>query len=231
MDSVLPLGEFILAFAAFLASHRLPMHPQVRGVLTNRLGTHGFLLAYSALSVLLLGWVFGAAGRAPYIPLWGTSPALAHLALVAMAMAFLLACLTLGRPNPFSFGGARNDHFNPARPGMVRLTRHPLLAALALWSGAHLLANGDGVHVLLFGSFLLFSIAGYRVLDRRCRDRMGPSWRALADAVAAAPLSAALFPLGPTILRAMLAFLLLGLVLLLHPLLFGVDPLGAYFLP
>ena len=231
MDSVFSVGELLLAFTVFLVSHRLPAHPKVRGVLTDRLGVRGFVLAYSALSVLLLGWVFAAAGRAPYIPLWETGPALAHLALVAMAAAFLLACLSLGRPNPFSFGGACNDRFDPARPGMVRLTRHPLLAALALWSGAHLLANGDGVHVLLFGSFLLFSIAGYRVLDRRCRDRMGPSWQVLADAVAAAPLSAALSPPGPTLLRGFVAFFLLGLVLLLHPLLFGVDPLGAYFLP
>lgn len=231
MDSMWPVGEFILAFTVFLVSHRLPAHPHVRRMLTDRLGTRGFLLAYSALSILLLGWVFVAAGRAPYIPLWETGPLLAHLALVAMVGAFLLACLSLGRPNPFSFGGARNDRFDPAQPGLVRLTRHPLLAALALWSGAHLLANGDGVHVLLFGSFLLFSMAGRRVLDRRCRQRMGATWQVLADAVAAAPLSATLFPLGPTVLRTILAFVLLGLVLLLHPLLFGVDPLGAYFLP
>lgn len=231
MDNVWPVGEFILAFMAFLVSHRLPAHPHVRRVLTDRLGTRGFLLAYSALSILLLGWVFAAAGRAPYIPLWETGPVLAHLALLAMAAAFLLACLSVGRPNPFSFGGAHNDRFDPARPGIVRLTRHPLLAALALWSGAHLLANGDGVHVLLFGSFLLFSIAGRRVLDRRCRERMGEHWQALADAVETAPLCAVLFLLGPTLLRGILAFALLGLVLLLHPLLFGVDPLGAYFLP
>lgn len=231
MDSVWPVGEFILAFAAFLVSHRLPAHPNVRRVLTGRFGTRGFLLAYSALSILLLGWVFAAAARAPYIPLWETGPVLAHLALLAMAAAFLLACLSLGRPNPFSFGGMHNDRFDPAKPGIVRLTRHPLLAALALWSGAHLLANGDGVHVLLFGSFLLFSIAGSRVMDRRSRDRMGEHWQALADAVETAPLCAVLFPLGPTLLRGILAFALLVLLLLLHPLLFGVDPLGAYFLP
>nr|WP_299880523.1 NnrU family protein [uncultured Sulfitobacter sp.] len=44
--------------------------------------------------------------------------------------------MSLGRPNPFSFGGSRNAQFDPAHPGLVRFMRHPLLVALALWGHA-----------------------------------------------------------------------------------------------
>jgi uncharacterized membrane protein len=35
---------------------------------------------------------------------------------------------------------------------------HPMLAALAIWAFAHLLANGDLASLLLFGSFLAFAV-------------------------------------------------------------------------
>jgi hypothetical protein len=57
-----------------------------------------------------------------------------HVVLVVMLPVCLILSLAIARPNPFSFGGARNETFDPARPGIVRLNRHPLLLALALWS-------------------------------------------------------------------------------------------------
>jgi uncharacterized membrane protein len=47
-------------------------------------------------------------------------------------------------------------------PGRIKsAVGHPMLAAVMLWSFAHLLANGRLADVLLFGGFLLWS-----VLDR-----------------------------------------------------------------
>jgi uncharacterized membrane protein len=123
MSAVLGAGEFILAFMVFLLAHRIPTIPVVRSACVATLGPRGFTLAYSALSLLLLAWVIGAAGRAPYVHLWDTVPALAHFALALMLAAFLIASLALGRPNPFSFGGMNNGQFDPAQPGIVRLTR------------------------------------------------------------------------------------------------------------
>jgi len=52
--------------------------------------------------------------------------------------------------------------FASGLPGKIkRAVGHPMLAAVTLWSFAHLLANGQWADVLLFGSFLLWS-----VLDR-----------------------------------------------------------------
>ena len=166
-------GEYAAAWAVFLASHMLPARPALRGPIVAALGERAFLLAYSALSVLILAWMIGAAGRAPFLPVWGWAWWQAWLVNAAMILACLLLAFGLGRPNPFSIGGMRNDHYDPAQPGILAWTRHPVLAALALWSGAHLAANGDLAHLLLFGPFAVISLAGMRALDARRRRSWG----------------------------------------------------------
>lgn len=129
-------GEYALAFAAFFLTHSVPVRPQLRPWLVARLGHAGFGMAYSVLSLGVLAWLIGAAGRAPYLQLWPWAAWQNHVVLTIMLPVCLILALAIARPNPFSFGGARNDRFDPARPGLVRLTRHPLLLALALWAGA-----------------------------------------------------------------------------------------------
>jgi len=136
----------------------------------------------------------------------------------------LILALSIGRPNPFSFGGARNDLFDPARPGIVRLSRHPLLLALALWAAAHVVPNGDLAHVILFGTFAAFALLGGRLIDRRKRREMGPEWQRMLDRGAEAPLLLASLS-GGALLRLAAGVALYGALLWAHPLLFGVSPL------
>ena len=55
-------SEFLLAVAAFLGAHILPM--RFRGALVARLGRRAYLVLYSLLSLGLLYWLVTAAGRA-----------------------------------------------------------------------------------------------------------------------------------------------------------------------
>jgi uncharacterized membrane protein len=216
-------AEFVLAFGVFLVSHSVPVRPPLRPWLQARLGASGFTLAYSALSLAVLAWLIMAATRAPHLPLWDWASWQLHVPLVVMLPVCLILALALGRPNPFSFGGARNDRFDPARPGIVRLSRHPLLLALALWSAAHVVPNGDLAHVVLFGSFAGFALLGGRLVDRRKRREMGADWDQLRAKVAAAPLvGGASVETG---LRLVAGLGLYGLLVWLHPVLFGVSPL------
>lgn len=211
--------EFTAAFAAFFLTHSIPLRPAVRPHLQRALGRRGFTLVYSALSIAMLGWLIAAAGRAPFVPLWTWAPWQPLVPLVVMLLVCLILSLAIARPNPFSFGGARNETFDPARPGIVRLNRHPLLLALALWGTAHVVPNGDLAHVILFGTFTGFALLGRRLIDRRKRREMGKDWDALAAMVkAAAPL-----PLPLSRLATGLALYLL--LIAAHPLLFGVSPL------
>ena len=216
--------EFLLAFAACFASHAVPVRPPVRAVIERHIGARAFGPLNSGLSLVMLAWLIGAAGRAPYVGLWPAAVWQAHLALAVMAVVCAIVALSLGRANPFSFGGGRGSRFDPARPGLVRWMRHPLLVALFLWSGVHVIANGDLAHVLVFGAFALFSLVGQRLIARRKRRVDAAGWDALRAAVAAAR-GAPAFDLRELMVRGIVAVLLFSGLLAAHPYLFGVDPL------
>ena len=217
-------SEFVAAYAVFFLSHAIPVRPPVRPWLDARLGRRGFTLAYSALSLAVLAWLIGAAGRAPHVTLWDWASWQAHVPLAVMVPVCLILGLSIARPNPFSFGGARNDRFDATRPGIVRWTRHPLLVALALWAAAHIVPNGDLAHVILFGSFAGFAALGGRLIDRRKKREMGTDWHRLRRAVATAPRVAPCVSLAVA-LRALAGLALYAALLWLHPHLFGVSPL------
>ncbi|MCT8160167.1 NnrU family protein [Pseudoruegeria sp. SHC-113] len=218
MEALLGWAGFAAALAAFFLSHSLPLRPANRARATQLLGPLGFSLAYSALSVGVLIWLILAASRAPFVLLWPRMMWNSHAALALMAVACLLLGLSVGRPNPFSFG-CPTSGFDATRPGIVRLIRHPVLAALTCWGGAHLLVNGDLAHVILFGLFTGFAAFGGRIIDRRRKRLIGEmAWRQLWQEVQAAPIR-----LEPVRLLAGLA--LYALLIALHPLVIGVSPL------
>jgi len=170
-----------LALALFLLAHRWPTRPAVRAALVGRLGERGFTILYSLLSLLLLGWLIAATLGAPVIVLWDYAPWQPWVTLLAMLPACLLIAAAVAAPNPLSFGGARNEAFDPAAPGIVGFCRHPLLLALALWAGAHIVPNGELATLLLFLPLAAFSLCGMRLIDRRRREVLGEArWRSLA---------------------------------------------------
>lgn len=216
-------NEFAFAFAAFFLTHSIPIRPPLRPWAVARLGHAGFGIAYSALSLAVLAWLNAAAGRAPYVPLWDWAPWQNHVVLAVMLPVCVILSLAIARPNPFSFGGAQNDRFDPASPGIVRLTRHPLLLALGIWSAAHILPNGDLAHVILFGTFAGFAMLGGRLVDRRRQREMGQRWHDLRAALSECPASLSLT--ADTLLRLAAGLMLYAGLIWLHPLVIGVDPL------
>lgn len=218
-------GEFALALGTFFLSHSVPLRAPVRSWATEKLGRPCFTILYSGLSLAVLAWLILAAGRAPYIPLWSWAPWQNYAVLATMLPACVIVALALGRPNPFSFGGMRNHHFDPTRPGVVGWMRHPLLVALALWSGSHMLANGDLGHVILFGTFAVFALAGMKLIDRRKQRQMGAAWHRLREQAANSQRLAVAGIAGATLVRIAAGVALYASVIGLHPVLFGVSPL------
>ena len=158
-------GEFAAALAAFFVSHAIFARPAIRAASVAALGERGFLIAYSLASTALFAWTIVAAGRAPYVEIWAPAAWRTWCPLLVMPFATVLAALAVGAPNPLSFGGAHPERFDPDRPGVVGLARHPILWAMALWAGAHLVPNGDLAHVVLFGGSLAFALLGMAALD------------------------------------------------------------------
>lgn len=167
---------FLAALVAFLLSHTIPARPAVRGWLIETLGKQAYFAAYSGLSLILLAWLVIAAANAPYVEVIPPVPALRWVPILIMPVVCWLAVAGLSVQNPFSFGGLGKRPFDPENPGILRTTRHPILAALLLWSCAHLLANGSLSHVILFGLFAAFAYLGMIILDRRNARLMGAEW-------------------------------------------------------
>jgi uncharacterized membrane protein len=223
---------FAAALAAFFAAHVLPAYPPLRGRLIGAFGRRTYLGLYALLSAALLAWVVVAALKAPYVELWPPSPWRFAVPVAAMPLALAFLGAGLLQPNPLSISLARI--VQPTRvEGALAVTRHPVLWGFLVWSAAHLVANGNVVAVILFGSMALFSALGMHVLDRRARQRLGKrEWQRLAAATSILPFAALLRDRRPLRLdrrSAVGAALGLAVYLVLlavgHVWLLGLDPL------
>jgi uncharacterized membrane protein len=221
------MTEFALAGIAFLAAHSLPSIRPARAWLRSRLGARGYALAFSASSLVLLAWLLSAAVRAPYVALWAPPVWAYHLTLLLAPLGTVLVVAGLIRPNPLSIGFVTRG-FDPSRPGLAGITRHPVLWGFLLWAAGHVPANGDLVSVSLFTALGLFSLAGFWLVDRRHRRYLGDAqWRRLSARAPALPFGRGLsrFQLvdaGALVLGALAAAALLSG---LHLWLFGANPL------
>lgn len=172
--------EFVLALLVFFASHAIPVRPPVRPWLVARFGQRSYILGYSVLSIAVLVWLFIAAARAPYVEVIPPVPVLRWFPVLVMPFVCVLAVAGLRSVNPLSFGGMGRGAFDPARPGVLAVSRHPILLAAALWTCVHVLVNGDLAHVILFGLMGGFGVIGIRIIDQRKRREMGPQWEQTA---------------------------------------------------
>ena len=175
------LGWLGLAVAVFLFSHSLTNRRNFRHWAERVLGGHvPFILAYSVVSILLLAWIIAAYRAAPMFLLWGQEPWMRWVPPLAMGPACVLLGAGMLTPNPFSIGPGGKG-FDPARPGLLRLTRHPILWGLALWAGAHIVPNGDVGALMIFSPLLVLALVGPSVLDSKRKTRMGrQDWSDLA---------------------------------------------------
>jgi uncharacterized membrane protein len=224
------LTQFVAALALFLALHMIPAIPALRARLVGAMGRRGYLVAYSIVSLLALGWLFHATLSLDVVPLWDPAPWQAWVPLVLTPIAFVLLFAGLTSPNPPSISLRRPE----LAPGAVTaITRHPVLWGFALWAGGHLVPNGDMRSVMLFGALLVFALVGMIITDRRARRRLGEAWPTIAGHTSVVPLAAVLagrtrlrldWPLVAAVMAsaAITAWLLLGG----HAALFGADPLA-----
>ncbi|WP_298837784.1 NnrU family protein [uncultured Roseobacter sp.] len=217
---------FIGIFVLFFATHSIPVRPAIKSRIVGRIGPRRFAMGYSVLSLVMLALLIQAARMAPYIGLWPQSDWQRHVAQSGMLIVCLILAFAIGRPNPFSFGGVHNETFEPARAGIIRLLRHPMLAALALWAFLHMLPNGDLAHVLMFGVLGSFALGGRRLINHRRKTEMGPAeWERLNAAVArvSVPMRPVSWP-GAAV-RLAFGIALFAVLIVLHPVVIGVPAL------
>ena len=154
------MTALILGLIIFLGVHSTSIVKDAwRNRMASNLGEKRWKSIYalvSGIGFILIIWGFGSARMNPtvlYVPPAGLRP---------VAFILLLPVFTL--------------LFAAYLPGRIKsATRHPMLAAVMLWSLAHLLVNGTLATFLLFGSFLIWAVADrISVMRRAQRPVPGP---------------------------------------------------------
>jgi len=140
----------IIGVVMWSVVHLFPsLLPGVRQKLIDKLGGGRYRGLFAldiviALVLIVLGWRSAVVEPVYSPPLYG-SPVISAM----MLLSFIL------------FAAA-------SAPGNIkRYLRHPMLSGMAVWAGAHLLANGDNRSVVLFGGLGLWAIIEIVTISRR----------------------------------------------------------------
>ena len=185
------------------------------------------------MSLIGIIWLCRAYGQAEYIQLWGKPYMLRPFALIVMLAAFFFVALAFTSPNPTAVGGGVFLAESEPAKGIQRITRHPFLWGVGLWSLTHLTLNGDLASVVFFGSFLILAVGGPFSIDRKRKKAFGDAWNRFASLTSNVPFFAIIKGHNSLKIgeigwwRAILAAILYGLFLHFHKKLFGVSPLPA----
>lgn len=224
------MTNLVLAALFFAGLHAGVSGTMVRDVLVRRLGDRGYLGLFSTASFVGIVWLSTAWSAAPPVPLWPAPLWVRWLVLPVVLVATAFVVLGLVTPNPAAVGGEAALERDEPATGVLRVTRHPFLVGVALWAAAHLAVNGDARSVVLFGALLAVAANGMHSIDQKRRRRLGDVWRQYEAVTSILPGAAILagrnrFVPGEIGWGGLgLALALFGVLLVLHPLMFGVVP-------
>ena len=184
--------ELAIAAIVFVGSHFGISSTWVREDLVRRLGERAYVMLYSAVSLILLAWLIRAYSTVtnPLLE-WERPRAFIVIPIVVMPFAlFLLVCGYTQR-NPTAVMQKASLPTDRPAPGILAITRHPLMWAIGLWAIVHLLISRDLAAVIFFGAFAVLALNGTRVLDAK-KQRAWPAedWRRFAAATSNVPFGA-----------------------------------------
>lgn len=225
--------ELMLAALFFLGTHLGVAGTPVRGALVQLVGERFYLAGYAVLSLVAISWLADSYKVAPYVETWGQLYVLQPLALVLMLPAFLLVVIGLTTPSPTLVGAESLLSKEHVVTGILRITRHPFLMGVALWSLTHFLVNGDLAGSILFGSLFVLAVPGAFSIDAKRAAKMGEQWSDFAARTSVIPFVAILRRRNRLVVgeigwwRIMLGVLAYAAFLYFHTDLFGVSPFAA----
>jgi len=221
--------SLVIAGIAFCGSHVLLSSTRLRGSLRAQLGERGFLAVYSLTSLAVFAWFVAAYSAAPTIVLWPRQRWTALIPVTVMPLATILLVAGYSTRNPTAVGMERLARADDPAPGILSVTRHPVMWAIGLWAVAHLIANGDLSSMLFFGSLAGLALGGTVLIDRKKQLALGSNWPRLAQITSNLPFAALLA--GRTklhwrdigILRIAAGLLLYAVLYLAHPIITGLP--------
>lgn len=185
--SFMPL---LTASAAFVLGHFALSFGPVRERLVGLIGEQIFLIAYSLIAFATFAWMCLAYARAPFEDLWGDPFWARWLAVAVMPFAAVFLVAGVSTANPSAIGVSAQPNTARAPIGIQKVTRHPVLIAIALWATLHLIANGDMASLILFGALLILTLGGILHIEARRRATGGEAWTHFTAASSIMPFAA-----------------------------------------
>jgi uncharacterized membrane protein len=222
------LLSLVIAGIAFCGSHTLLSSTRLRGSLRDQIGEQGFLLIYSLTALVTFAWFVVAYSRAPFITVWTPPPWTAYVPISVMPLATLFLVAGYSTPTPPAVGRERSAPPDDPAPGIMRVTRHPVMWAVGLWAVSHLAAIGDLCSIWFFCVMAGLAFGGTVLIDHKKQLALGSHWQRLASVTSNVPFAALVA--GRTrlrwrdigLLRPLAALLLYAVLFLGHPFFTGV---------
>jgi uncharacterized membrane protein len=149
------MALLVLGLVIFLGVHSVRIVADgYRSAFIARRGLGAWKGLYSIASLVgfvLIVWGYGQARQHPVV-LWPPSGGAYHLGVLLTLLSFILLA-------------AKDVPGN----GIKARLHHPMVLGVKVWAFAHLLANHTLADLVLFGSFLVWSIASFAAARRRDR--------------------------------------------------------------
>ncbi|UDF05140.1 NnrU family protein [Asticcacaulis sp. AND118] len=218
-----------LACAFFILIHILVSGSDLREQMIGAIGTRSYFALFGLLSLIGFFWMiaayYGARGDPANLHLWSAPFALKIGAFGINFISLMLIIVGMLSPSPTALGSLNRM---PERPvsGIIRISRHPVLAGIALLAATHLITTGTLASWVFFGTLLALSLLGANSIDRKREIRYGESYRAIMKTTSILPFVAiaqkrvSFEPSELGVLRVMVATSCFTCLVVLHELLF-----------
>jgi uncharacterized membrane protein len=226
----------IAAAGLFLGLHLAVSGTRLRDVITGRIGEQIYVALFATSSLGAIVWLCVAYGPAYASPanivLFEPGQMLRNCAIPVVAAAIFLVVPGVLMGNPTTPGQDK-----AVVRGVLRITRHPFLWGVILWSGFHLIASGTLASTILFGTFFTLATLGTKAIDRKVRRKRPEHWQAISAVTSNLPFAAIAAGRNSFVVpeyfdwRFSIAFVEVALILWFHNWLFSMSPFPNNWLP
>ena len=153
------MSLFILGLVLFFGIHMLPFYPEYRALIIEKMDNDMvdeeglYKLVFGVIALLGLGFAGLGKGSMEFIGLWDTPTFFRYVSVVLILVSFILMVAAY-LPN-----------------NIKRYVPHPMLTGVIIWGATHMMVNGDVVSIILFGSFVVYSVVAIILINQRPDDK------------------------------------------------------------
>jgi len=173
--------RLMAAMACFVGAHFVLSHP-LRAPAVATLGDRGFRIVYALVAAILLALALAAFRYSPHDPLlWTSGRTVTNIVYDVLTYGSLVLFSSSLFGNPASNVKHREFLLQDAPRGVFRMTRHPMMFAFILWSGAEILLVPAARQLILFGGVIILALVGASLQDRKLTSLVGSDWQTWMD--------------------------------------------------